>query len=144
MNQNEDFLEEMRSLIEIQCQLQDQQVEYLKMEAQKYEHTIKDIISYRYKFTHPTIKWKSSIGPIMAFKDSYLYVYKGEQSVVKIDVRNKSAESQSSFKEVVKVDGFEDALVGFSSIDSLLQSYVDEIRLSIHKLEQQLKIGDKS
>lgn len=139
MNTNEKNLQEIRSLIEIQCQLQDRQAEYLKKEAEKYESTIKDILSYHYKFTHPKIKWKSSIGPIMTLQDPYLFVYKGGQSVVKIDVHNKSAETPSSFQEVVKVGGFEDALEGFSSIDSLLQSYVDALHLSIHKLEQQLK-----
>ena len=141
MNRNEEYLQEMRSLIEIQCQLIDRQVEYLKLEAQKYEQTIKDIISYRYKFTHPTIKWKSSIGPILTYKDQFLYVYKGDQNVVKFDVNDKSSDWPSSFKEVVEVGGFEDALVGFSSIDSLLQSYVDALHLSIHKLEQQLEVG---
>jgi hypothetical protein len=139
MNRNEKHLQEMRSLIDIQCQLQDQQAEYLETKAQKYEDTIKDIISYGYKFTHPRIKWKSSIGPIMTLQNNHLYVYKGNQSVVKFSVSNKSAELSSSLKEVVKAGGFEDALVGFSSIDSLLQDYVDALHLSIHLLEQQLK-----
>ena len=138
MHNNENYLQEMRSLIDIQCQLQDQQAEYLDTQAQKYEDTIKDIISYGYKFTHPKIKWKSTIGPIMTLQNNYLYVYKGNQFVVKISVGNKSVELPSSFKEVVKVGGFEDAIEGFSSIDSLLQSYVDALHLSIHLLEQQL------
>jgi predicted RNA-binding protein len=138
-NYNDEQLQKIRNLSDIQQQLFDRQVEYLKDEGKKYIDTIKEFTGYEYKFTHPTIKWKSKLGPVMSLQEDFLYVYTSEDKVVKFDLLNDHYEHPSNFEEIVRLGGFEEAVAGFKTIESLLQSYLDELHVSIHDLEQQLK-----
>ena len=129
----------LKHLAAVQDELYNKQVVILQDKARQLDPTIAEFVSYEYKFTHPSVKWKSTLGPVLTLQENILYVYTAEKTVVKFDTTAEDpTEMKSNFKEVVKAGGFEDAVNSFNQLDLMLRKYVAELNQSIEQLESEI------
>lgn len=136
---NQEQIGNLKHLAAVQDELYNKQVAILEEKARQLDPTISEFVSYDYKFTHPSVKWKSTLGPVLTLQDHILYVYTADKTVVKFDTAaDEAVEMKSSFKEVVKAGGFEDAVNSFNQLDTMLHKYVAELNHSIEQLESEI------
>lgn len=101
---------------------------------------IKVIKENGYNFTHPTLKWQSSRGPILGYdnekRDLYLFAY--GDGIIKYNTVTKE-ESHTFFRQVVQLDMFETAYEGIKYVENMINVYKTELSQEIAVLEDSLK-----
>lgn len=92
-----------------------------------------------YVFSHPSIKYHSLRGPILAHsnKDNTLYVFDLEKGLVKENLHSNEI-NNVRWKEIIENGWFEDAYEGINYLDSMIDSYISLTKTHIDKMQNQI------
>ncbi|WP_342538324.1 hypothetical protein MKY15_19685 [Sporosarcina sp. FSL K6-1540] len=110
-------------------ELQEKQEQLL---LQRFEESKTIIEWYKEKrliFTHPSINYRSSRGPILGFDDeeSELIIYRPDKGLLKINMRTKE-EKNAFFEHLVRDGHFETAMEGFGYLKIMIDKYASDYK----------------
>lgn len=132
-------IESLNDLSEKHRELLKQQEEILVNLYQELTPLIKIIKESGYKFSHPTLLWHSSRGPILGYdkENRELYLFAYGDGIIKYNTVTKD-ERHVFFSQIVQLDMFKTAYEGIKYVEEMLKVYKKELAEEVKKLEQSL------
>lgn len=118
------------------------QVQHLVKIKEERDHLIKWYLDNGYTFSHPRFKYISQAGPILHLDKDYLYYWNINSGLKKKDIYRDEIES-TNLLEILKADGFQNAVIGIKYVDDMMMEYVRLLEQHNEKLQTEIDSLDK-
>ncbi len=93
-----------------------------------------------YLFTHPTINYTSSRGPILGLdkEENTLFVFSIGEGLLQVYLYSEKSQ-RTSWRKLVELGLFEEAYNGLKYLDKMIDIYIKNNKEVIEKLKNQIK-----
>lgn len=131
---------ELKKLEDQRSNLITKQEQILEALWNEKKEIAKKIKENRYFFSHPTIQYKSTRGPILGYssKENKLYVFEVENGIKEIDMYSDDVKI-SWWRQIIELGMFEDAYNGLTYIDCMIDNYISNLQKANEELESEIK-----
>ncbi|MFC7060811.1 hypothetical protein [Halobacillus seohaensis] len=134
--EHDDFVSKNKDLQKEQCEFLKELIEHYKPAMDWYKH--------KFVFTHPTIAYRTSRGPILGFRDTgredILIIYSVSNNQVEyVDLDDEDNVKRNSLWNVVEDGYFKDAVKGIRYLDIMLKDYLERVKGAHKNLSEELE-----
>lgn len=120
-------------------ELSEQQVKILSDFWNEKSDLAQRIKDSHYMFSHPTIKYRTSRGPVLGHsrEDNSLFVFSLGEGLREVNLFSNET-SPFTWKKLIELGMFEDAYEGIKYLDRMIDEYINDDQKIIRDMEERI------